>query len=85
MPGGIGHERRQMHQRRKTRVHDCQQNGGQAGLQIENSEIGLKGSRNAVLPELDLVGIVMVNKHFNQRAFAYICNSIVSRLFKFYH
>ena len=34
---------------------------GQAGLQIENSQIGLKGSRNAVLPELDLVGIVENN------------------------
>src|SRR5580698_3462471 len=30
---------------------------GQAGLQIENSQIGLKGSQNAVLPQLDLVGI----------------------------
>jgi len=31
---------------------------GQAGLQIANAEIGLKGSRNAVLPEVDLVGTV---------------------------
>ncbi len=30
----------------------------QAMLQITNSEIGLKGSRNALLPELDLVGTV---------------------------
>ena len=29
----------------------------QANLQIENSEIGLRGSRNAVLPELDVVGV----------------------------
>jgi outer membrane protein len=33
----------------------------QAGLQIENSEIGLKGSRNAVLPEVDLVGVAQNN------------------------
>ena len=33
----------------------------QANLQIENSEIGLKGSRNAVLPELDLVGVAQNN------------------------
>jgi len=33
----------------------------QANLQIENSEIGLKGSRNAVLPEVDLVGIAQNN------------------------
>ena len=30
---------------------------GQASLQIENSQIGLKGARNATLPEVDLVGI----------------------------
>lgn len=29
----------------------------QAALQIENSEIGLKGARNALLPEVDLVGV----------------------------
>ena len=29
----------------------------QAGLQVQNSEIGLKGSRNATLPEVDLVGV----------------------------
>jgi outer membrane protein len=34
---------------------------GQASLQIENSQIGLKGSRNAVLPELNLVGILQNN------------------------
>lgn len=34
---------------------------GQANLQIENSQIGLKGSRNAVLPEVDLVGIFQNN------------------------
>jgi outer membrane protein TolC len=34
---------------------------GQAGLQIENSQIGLKGSRNALLPEVDLVGILQNN------------------------
>ncbi len=34
---------------------------GQANLQIENSQIGLKGSRNAVLPEVDLVGILQNN------------------------
>lgn len=34
---------------------------GQASLQIENSQIGLKGARNAVLPEVDLVGIVQNN------------------------
>ena len=33
----------------------------QAGLQIVNSEIGLKGSRNALLPELDLVATVQNN------------------------
>jgi outer membrane protein TolC len=33
----------------------------QAGLQIENSQIGLKGSRNALLPEVDLVGILQNN------------------------
>jgi len=33
----------------------------QASLQIENSQIGLKGARNAVLPEVDLVGIVQNN------------------------
>jgi outer membrane protein len=30
---------------------------GQARLQIQNSEIGLKGARNALLPEVDLVGV----------------------------
>ena len=30
---------------------------GQAGLQIQNSEIGLQGARNAVLPEVNLVGV----------------------------
>lgn len=34
---------------------------GQASLQIENSQIGLKGARNATLPEVDLVGIVQSN------------------------
>jgi len=34
---------------------------GQAGLQIENSQIGLIGSRNATLPEVDLVGSVLSN------------------------
>ncbi|MFN7996063.1 MAG: TolC family protein [Bryobacteraceae bacterium] len=34
---------------------------GQANLQIENSQIGLKGSRNALLPEVDLVGILQNN------------------------
>ena len=34
---------------------------GQASLQIENSQIGLKGSRNALLPEVDLVGILQNN------------------------
>jgi outer membrane protein len=29
----------------------------QAGVQIENSQISLKGSRNGLLPELDLVGV----------------------------
>ena len=33
----------------------------QAGLQIANSEIGLKGSRNAVRPEVDLVGVAQNN------------------------
>lgn len=33
----------------------------QAGLQIENSQIGLKGARNAVLPEVDLVGVLQNN------------------------
>ena len=33
----------------------------QAGLQIDNSEIGLKGSRNAVRPEVDLVGVAQNN------------------------
>ena len=34
---------------------------GQAHLQVENSQIGLAGSRNALLPELDLVGIMQNN------------------------
>jgi hypothetical protein len=34
---------------------------GQASLQIENSQIGLKGARNATRPEVDLVGIVQNN------------------------
>jgi len=34
---------------------------GQATLQIQNSQIGLKGSQNAVLPEVDLVGVVQSN------------------------
>src|ERR1700722_6530753 len=34
---------------------------GAAGLQIENSQIGLRGSRNAVLPGGDLVGILQNN------------------------
>ena len=34
---------------------------GQARLQIQNSEIGLKGTRNAVLPEVDLVGVAQNN------------------------
>jgi outer membrane protein len=29
----------------------------QAGIQIDNSEIGLKGARNALLPQVDLVGV----------------------------
>ncbi len=33
----------------------------QAGLQIENSEIGLKGSRNALRPQMDLVGVAQNN------------------------
>ena len=33
----------------------------QAGLQVENSEIGLKGSRNALRPQMDLVGVVQNN------------------------
>jgi outer membrane protein TolC len=33
----------------------------QAQLQIENSEIGLAGSRNATLPEVDLVGVMQNN------------------------
>ncbi len=34
---------------------------GQAGLQIENSEIGLKGARNALRPQMDLVGVAQNN------------------------
>ena len=34
---------------------------GQASLQIENSQIGLKGARNATLPEVDLVGVLQNN------------------------
>lgn len=34
---------------------------GQAGLQIANSQIGLKGARNALLPEVDLVGVAQNN------------------------
>lgn len=34
---------------------------GQANLQIENSEIGLKGSQNNVKPEVDLVGSAVSN------------------------
>jgi len=33
----------------------------QAQLQITNSEIGLKGARNALLPELDLIGTIQDN------------------------
>jgi outer membrane protein len=33
----------------------------QAGLQIQNFEIGLKGARNAVLPQVDLVGVAQNN------------------------
>jgi outer membrane protein len=32
-----------------------------AGLQVENSEIGLKGARNAVRPQMDLVGVAQNN------------------------
>jgi len=34
---------------------------GQASLQVENTRIGLKGSQNATLPEVDLVGILQNN------------------------
>jgi outer membrane protein len=34
---------------------------GQASLQIDNSRIGLAGSRNATLPEVDLVGVMQNN------------------------
>ena len=34
---------------------------GQARLQIDNSQIGLQGARNATLPEVDLVGIAQNN------------------------
>ena len=34
---------------------------GQARLQIDNSRIGLAGSRNATLPEVDLVGLMQNN------------------------
>jgi outer membrane protein len=34
---------------------------GQAKLQIQNSEIGLKGARNALLPEVNLVGVAQNN------------------------
>ncbi|HEY2019070.1 MAG TPA: TolC family protein [Bryobacteraceae bacterium] len=34
---------------------------GQARLQIENSQIGLLGSKNATLPQVDLVGIMQNN------------------------
>jgi outer membrane protein len=34
---------------------------GQARLQVENSQIGLAGARNATLPEVDLVGIMQNN------------------------
>ena len=34
---------------------------GQARLQIDNSEIGLKGTRNSLLPEVDLVGVMQNN------------------------
>ena len=34
---------------------------GQARLQIQNSEIGLEGSRNLLRPEVDLVGVVQNN------------------------
>ena len=33
----------------------------QAGVQVENSRISLEGSRNALLPEVDLVGIAQNN------------------------
>jgi outer membrane protein TolC len=31
---------------------------GQAALQVENSAIGLEGARNALLPQIDLVGVM---------------------------
>jgi outer membrane protein len=34
---------------------------GQARLQIENAQIGLQGSRNATLPQVDLVGVMQNN------------------------
>jgi outer membrane protein len=33
----------------------------QAGLQVNNSQISLKGSRNALLPEIDVVGVAQNN------------------------
>ncbi len=33
----------------------------QAGVQVENSQISLEGSRNELLPEVDLVGVVQNN------------------------
>ena len=33
----------------------------QAGLQVENSEIGLKGARNALRPQMDLIGVAQNN------------------------
>ena len=33
----------------------------QAGVQIDNSQISLEGSRNALLPEIDVVGVVQNN------------------------
>jgi outer membrane protein TolC len=34
---------------------------GQARFQIENAEIGLRGTRNALLPQVDLVGVMQNN------------------------
>ena len=33
----------------------------QAGVQVENSQISLEGSRNDLLPEMDLVGVMQNN------------------------
>jgi outer membrane protein TolC len=42
---------------------------GQARFQIENAEIGLRGTRNALLPQVDLVGVMQNNEQMLARKY----------------